>query len=414
MSNRMEIDCSPQEKERIFMLLRLGAERALTLISQDEIVLKMEQAGMHGAGDHSSQDDPVLIAATRRGIRSSLIHWLNSTIENPSDPVEPYISENIVQNALSMMELGVPELMFSLDRAAQNVAWQYWMSVVFEMVEDPRELKLLLDVSFRSISMYIDGSREILQSILKDYSDDEQRASLARKRDLVVKVLEGKGTHLELAERQLGYSMRNKQCAAIVWSDEANVELAKLEKGVELFIKACGQVESLSVMTSPEVVWVWVARDAVPDRYLLSTYLKNLRGVKISYALAGEGLEGFRRAHMDALAAQRILGRLRSSASIVEYEQLRLVEMMSRDLEATGNFIGHALGSLAKASIELRHSLLVYIQSSCNASKAAESLHTHRNTLLRRLAKAEELLPRPLESNLVQVAAALELSSWLS
>ncbi|WP_369820674.1 helix-turn-helix domain-containing protein [Oleiphilus sp. HI0125] len=41
-------------------------------------------------------------------------------------------------------------------------------------------------------------------------------------------------------------------------------------------------------------------------------------------------------------------------------------------------------------------------------------MHTHRNTLLRRLTKAQELLPRPLEENLIQVGAALELSSWLS
>ncbi|HWR79817.1 MAG TPA: helix-turn-helix domain-containing protein [Pseudomonas sp.] len=39
-------------------------------------------------------------------------------------------------------------------------------------------------------------------------------------------------------------------------------------------------------------------------------------------------------------------------------------------------------------------------------------MHTHRNTLLRRLTRAEELLPRPLEDNRIHVAAALEALSW--
>lgn len=414
MSDELELDCKPEERERIFYLLRLGAERALVLISQDEIIEQMEQAGMYGAGEHSGQDDPVLIAATRRSIRSSLIHWLNSTIEKPTQKVEPFVSDNIIQIAITTIELGVPELMFSLDRAGQNVAWQYWMNVAFEIAENPRELKLLLDVSFRSISSYIDGNRDLLQSTLKEYSNDEQRASLAKKRDLVVKVLEGRGLEADISARKLGYSMRKQQYAAIVWSDEVNVELSTLEKALECFVKACGRSESLSVMTSAEVMWVWVGSDNELDGYLLQSYLKKLEGVKLSYARAGEGLEGFRKAHMDALAAQRILGRLRSGAGIVNYEQLRLAEMLSRDLDSTNNFIGHVLGELSRAPIELRQSLLAYVEASCNASKAAETLHTHRNTLLRRLARAEELLPKPLGDNLVQVAAALELSKWLS
>jgi hypothetical protein len=41
-------------------------------------------------------------------------------------------------------------------------------------------------------------------------------------------------------------------------------------------------------------------------------------------------------------------------------------------------------------------------------SRAAKQLHTHRNTLLRRIESAERLLPRPLENTSVRVAVALE------
>ena len=53
-----------------------------------------------------------------------------------------------------------------------------------------------------------------------------------------------------------------------------------------------------------------------------------------------------------------------------------------------------------------------FITLQCNASRAAARLYTHRNTLLRRLARADELLPRPLADNVVDVAVALDVLRW--
>jgi DNA-binding PucR family transcriptional regulator len=56
--------------------------------------------------------------------------------------------------------------------------------------------------------------------------------------------------------------------------------------------------------------------------------------------------------------------------------------------------------------------VLVYVREQSNASRAAKRLYTHRNSLLRRLARAEQLLPRPLSENSVEVAVALEVLRW--
>lgn len=48
----------------------------------------------------------------------------------------------------------------------------------------------------------------------------------------------------------------------------------------------------------------------------------------------------------------------------------------------------------------------------CNVSRAAAALYTHRNTLLRRLARAEALLPRPLAECSVEVGIALDVLFW--
>jgi DNA-binding PucR family transcriptional regulator len=410
-SNKLASDAV--QMERIYQLLRQGAEKALTLISQDEVIDRMEKAGMAGTGDTTGQDDPSLMASTRRSIRSSTIHWLNSTIENPSRNVEPFVSENILQSAIVMQELGIPELMLTLDRAAQNIAWEYWMDVAFEITENSKELKRLLDVSFKSISSYIDGSRDLLSEMLKDYNDKNPTKHAAKKRDLVLQILDGNSAPLEKSIERLGYPMDVQHCAAIVWGEEGNTEISVLEKAAEFFAQVCGQGNPLTVMMSGEVAWVWTTASRPIEEYPLQNFFKKLPGVRMTYASGGKGVEGFRKAHLDALSTQRVLGRLRSTAQVVGFESIRLAEILSRDPEATNSFISTILGSLKYALPELKASLLTYIECGCNANKAAQELHTHRNTLVRRLARAEELLPKPLSENLVQVAAALEMDKWL-
>ena len=53
-----------------------------------------------------------------------------------------------------------------------------------------------------------------------------------------------------------------------------------------------------------------------------------------------------------------------------------------------------------------------YLRLQSNASRTAEALFTHRNTVLARLNRAEQLLPRPLEENSQAVAVALEVVHW--
>ena len=60
----------------------------------------------------------------------------------------------------------------------------------------------------------------------------------------------------------------------------------------------------------------------------------------------------------------------------------------------------------------MQDTVRVFVDSQCNASRAAARLYTHRNTLLRRLARADELLPRPLAEHSVSVAVALDVLRW--
>ena len=56
--------------------------------------------------------------------------------------------------------------------------------------------------------------------------------------------------------------------------------------------------------------------------------------------------------------------------------------------------------------------MLTYVRELGSTTRTAERLYTHRNTVIRRLARADELLPRPLAENVLGVAAALETLKW--
>jgi DNA-binding PucR family transcriptional regulator len=105
----------------------------------------------------------------------------------------------------------------------------------------------------------------------------------------------------------------------------------------------------------------------------------------------------------------RIAGNLR----LATYEDVQVVALATADEERAGEFVTRTLGDLATAEADLRETLRVYLREGSSASRAARVLYSHRNTVLNRLARAERLLPAPLEGRGLQVALALEVVHWL-
>ena len=55
----------------------------------------------------------------------------------------------------------------------------------------------------------------------------------------------------------------------------------------------------------------------------------------------------------------------------------------------------------------------IYLREGENAPRAAQRLYTHRNTVLQRVAHAEELLGHPIPDRRLELALALELTHRL-
>jgi DNA-binding PucR family transcriptional regulator len=291
------------------------------------------------------------------------------------------------------------------------VAWRRWMEICFGLTSDPAELRELLDISSRSISTFLDDSLAAITERMQAERDDLTRGTHAERRAAVTLILEGAPISRARAEAQLGYRLGGPHTAAVIWSS-GDASMDDLEETAELVLKSANAGHRLTIVASVGSLWIWLPVAEAPPTGPLTAQLARHPGVRVALGRPGPGPEGFRRSHLDALTTQRMLARLTSPRQVARFSEVQLVALMTQDPEQTDDFVTDTLGALARADAETRDTVLTYVREQCNSSRTAERLYTHRNTVLRRLARADELLPRPLAEDVVAVAAALEVLYW--
>ncbi len=135
--------------------------------------------------------------------------------------------------------------------------------------------------------------------------------------------------------------------------------------------------------------------------------LATAHDVRAAVGRPGHGLEGFRSSHQDALAAQALVTRLGSDRRFTAYADVELIDALTKDRAGARRFVVNTLGPLAEADVALRQALLTYVQCGFNTTRAAAGLYAHRNTVERRVSRANELSAVKVEDNPTHVAAAL-------
>ncbi len=389
-------------------LFRHGAQ--IVLNAQSEWLEAMHDAELSAPNMQELAVDPVLNAALRRTTRANLLHWAAANVRDPGAPVPANVGPETLGIARDLVRRGLNESALQAYRVGQNVAWQRWMSIAFTLASDPDELRELLDVSARSLFTFVDETLAGVAEQMRIERDELTRGTHAERLETVALILDGAPISRQRAEARLGYNLEQTHTAAVVWSDDP--ESSQLERATEALVRTADAHHPLSVIASAATRWVWIPGKAAPDLRRLEEVTDQMSGVRIAVGSTARGIEGFRRSHLDAITTQRMLTRLNSTQRIASFETVQLVSLVTQDPDRADQFIKQTLGELESASPELRAAVLTFINEQCNASRAAARLYTHRNTLLRRLSRAEQLLPRPLDENSVHVAVALEMVHW--
>lgn len=394
--------------DRVRELIRRGAE--LVLHPPPEWLDELDAATLTGPHRQQVADDPVLAAAIRRTNRSNLRHWAAANIRAPGERVPANLGEVPLAVARDLVRRGLDDAMLGAYRSGQSVALRYWIQVAFTLTTDLAELRALLDVSSRSIATFVEDTVAAVAGQMERERAHLTSGTHAERREAVTLLLDGAPISRQRAQQRLGYHLDGDHCAAVLWSEVTDVDLAALDRAADLLGTSAGDPRPLTVVASAATRWVWVHGE--PDLARLRAAAAEIPAVRLALGRRRADLDGFRRSHHEALTAQRMLARLTSPRQIATYADVELVALLTTDRERADQFVTNVLGDLETALPELREAVRAFIAAGCNATAAAAHLYTHRNTLLRRLARAERLLPTPLAANLIPIGAALDVQHW--
>ncbi|WP_298441696.1 PucR family transcriptional regulator [Gordonia sp. (in: high G+C Gram-positive bacteria)] len=394
----------PVEPE-IAELIRRGVQ--VVLAAPPEWAQALDESVLQGTGMDVVAEDPELLGIAMATSTANIEHWAAANLAAPGLRVSVRASDDTEIFVRDLVRRGMDATALDAFRTSQNVAWQLWMQICFALTDDRDLLRRLLEVTSTSIATYIDDTVRSLAEMI-----DVARAELAgdthaQRRAAVALILEGAPVSDARAHAQLGYRLDGPQLAAVI-SGGPRVSADHLESACEAIMQAGGIARRLVVLAGVSQLWVWFpAVDVDPG-----PAVRSHGDVHIALGAPGEGREGFRRSHFQALTAHRILQRAGGDRRTARYDEVRMIDALSDDEEKVTDFVTATLGDLLDADPEVAECLRVWFTQQCNASATAARLYTHRNTVVRRLARAEELLPIPLADNAIAVAAALEVRHW--
>lgn len=390
-------------------LFREGAERLMES-GAETFFERIDEASL---AQHSPavSEDPALLGTFRRANHALITHWVTSNLRDPGAEVAPFTGPELEALVRDLVRRGLDLQALEPFRMGQNAAWEAWMATSFELTDDVADLRELLAVSARSIFAYVELTMTTTVEMITRERDELALGTSAERLESLTLILDGEPIDVARAERRLGYALEqpHPHLAAIVWSDDPEATDGVLREVATALAAACGSEHALSVNATAHSLWSWIPAHREPPAEEIETMLAAHPAVRVAIGSPESGVSGFRRSHEEAFAAQRLVGRLDSPLRVARYEDLRLVALVSREEEPAHRFVTEVLGDLADAPETLRETLRTYLRLQSNASRTAEALFAHRNTVIARIAKAEEMLPRPLSESSLEVGVALEV-----
>jgi DNA-binding PucR family transcriptional regulator len=391
--------------ERTAELIRACVNRLLE--SAEEIFEAVDDASIPDEVSGATAD-PVLLRNYRRVNRATVLQWAEANLRDPGCEVPPYSGSEIDSLTRDLVRRGLDTNALEPYRSGQNVTWQKWMETAFAETDDPAELQDLLEVSARSIFAYVDATMMATAARIQEEREEFNQTG-AERLETVVLVLEETPIDLGYAAARLNYGFDGDQLSAIIWSD-GEVDLEKLEAAADRLRKAAGSGPALTVHASSAALWTWVKPTV--DLAAIAGGLEAADGVRFALGSPLPGIDGFRRTHADASETQRLVTRLGSELAVARYDEMKVVALLAHDQVRAGRLVSETLGELREAPGVLRETVRSYLANQSNATRTAAAMYAHRNTVLARIQKAEELLPAPLSENVLAVSAALEILYW--
>lgn len=408
MANTVEGYCGdvPAESppDAVLDLIRRTAVSVLQNLPEE--IGDLDAATLSAYGMAPVAADPELSAATVRVNHSNVTFWLHANIARPGEPVPANTGREVLDYFRNAVRRGLDSTGLDAFRTGQNAAWLRWMPAVFALTDDLDDARIALQITAESSADFVDRTIRAVSEAIRSEREELLRSSQAEKREIVELIVAGQAISPERATRVLGYHLHASHTAFVVWTPDADPDSGLLADTARDIAAAWGATRTLTVVPSAGSLWVWV--DAAPSGFAASRIPDRLQ---VAIGSHGHGLEGFRSSHLEAVTVQQMLARLDSPRRIATIDDIALVNLATKDPIAADDFMRRTLGELTAADAGIREVLRVHLHEGSSVSRTAAALHMHRNTVVRHVAKAVQLLPRPLDDP-IAVAVALDIAHW--
>jgi len=400
-------DASPTP--RTYELIAEIAERLAPQI--EEIVAEMDNATREAVP--ALAGDPAIEAEASASNRANLTRIL-AIARRASDPPPSAVPPEALDIARTIVRRGIElDAIFQGYRRGQEAALERWIATAVEVSDPGPELVRVTRLSLQLAFTYVD---ETLQRVLEEAQREREAViggELARRAETIRLLLDGAPLDAAAAGLRLGYDLERRHTALIVWAEPPGAPHGGLEQAAALLAHAAGSGRPLTLPSSATTLWAWMSTEggsqAEQLRAAFASAAPNMRAV---IGPARDGVTGFRASHEAALSIHRLLAGNPDAERLSTYGELEVTALAAHDRERAAEFVLSTLGPLAEdtpSAGRLRETLRVFLEEADNAPRAAARLHTHRNTVLQRVARISELLGEHPSERRLAFELALEL-----
>jgi DNA-binding PucR family transcriptional regulator len=378
--------------------------------SEDDLVREMDAAAIEVVPVLGA--DAAIAGEVSASNRANLRRFLTvARHAHAPPPVE--VPPEALDIARTLVRRGIEfDALFQAYRRGQEVVWQRWMESAYRVAQTAPELVAVLDASLTLLFGYVD---EVLRRVLTAAQREREEVlggALARRIETARLILDGAPIDVQTAGRRLGYELSRSHTAIVLWAEPPGVAHGALESAAAVLARALGTRRPLTLPAGTSTLWAWLGSDEPLAVAQLRAALADTNpAVRAAAGPTERGIRGFRRTHEAALDAHRLLAGS-PGEGFVTYAELEVTALAAHDAVRAAEFVASTLGPLAADepnAARLRETLRVFLDEAEHAPRSAARLHTHRNTILQRVARATELLGHRPGDRRLALGLALEL-----
>jgi DNA-binding PucR family transcriptional regulator len=361
--------------------------------------------------------DPAIAAEMRASNRGNMRRFL-AVARRAGDPPSADVAPEALDIARTLVRRGIEsDVIYESYRSAQQAALRRWMAYAEQVVGPGPDLVAVLDASLAVLFEYVD---QVLGRVIAEMQREREEllgGALARRTETVRLILDGAPLDQAAASRRLGYDLARRHTAMVLWAD-VPVPHGALESAAVALARAAGARRPLTISAGTTTLWTWIGSDEPPaPEVLRASVAESDSDLRVAVGATGRGITGFRRSHEAALSVHRLLAGNPDGDRFATYHELEVTALAAQDERRAAEFVQATLGALSEptpTAARLRETLRVFLEEAEHAPRTAARLHTHRNTILQRVARATEVLGYPPGERRLAVELALELRRRLS